>query len=253
MGAADGHDLLVTLGSTVRRPDRELEYLRVLRGQRSRAVVLAGSRVDDDNLLAELREHGEAFERAGGRVVVISQNRLPFDTIVIENRSGAKALATALAARGYEHFAVLGGPTKLLTARDRVQGFRDGISRAGLPAPLVVHGDFTRDGGHDAMAEVLDTGTQVDCTFAVNDVMAVGAMAACRSRGLRLPGDMALAGFDDIATLRDVDPGLTTVRLPLEEIGAMALELVVSAEGATGPRTRRVKGEVLIRESTPER
>ncbi|MBC9824102.1 LacI family DNA-binding transcriptional regulator [Terrabacter sp. MAHUQ-38] len=253
MGAAESHDLLVTLGSTVRRPERELDYLRVLRGQRSRAVILAGSRVDDESLLARLREQGEAFERSGGRVVVISQNRLPFDTVVIENRSGAKALATELTRLGYRSFAVLGGPNKLLTARDRVLGYRDGITKAGLPAPLVVHGDFTRDGGYNAMGDVLDSGTPVDCVLAVNDVMAVGAMAACRARGLRLPQDMALAGFDDIGTLRDVVPSLTTVRLPLEQIGALALNLVVSADDAGEARTRRVKGEVLVRESTPGR
>jgi LacI family transcriptional regulator len=77
-------------------------------------------------------------------------------------------------------------------------------------------------------------------------------MAACRDRGLSLPRDLALAGFDDIATLRDVDPGLTTVRLPLEEVGATALELVVTADGPE-PRLRRIKGEVILRASTPPR
>ena len=253
MRAAEGQDLLVTLGSTVGRPERELDYLRVLRGQRSRAVILAGSRVDDEALLTRLREQGQAFERSGGRVVVISQNRLPFDTVVVENRSGAKALATELTSRGYRRFAVLGGPSNLLTARDRVQGFRDGVSKAGAPAPFLVHGDFTRDGGYNAMMQVLDSEVEVDCVMAVNDVMAVGAMAAARERGLKLPHDIALTGFDDIATLRDVGPGLTTVRLPLEEIGAKALELVLSADGVAAPRARRIKGEVLIRESTPGR
>jgi LacI family transcriptional regulator len=96
---------------------------------------------------------------------------------------------------------------------------------------------------------VLDTKQRVE---AVNDVMAVGAMAACRDRGLHLPNDMALAGFDDIATLRDVDTGLTTVRLPLEDIGAAALNLVVTADGPE-PHLRRIKGEVIVRASTPKR
>jgi LacI family transcriptional regulator len=75
-------------------------------------------------------------------------------------------------------------------------------------------------------------------------------MAALRDRGVPLPSGMAVAGFDDIATLRDVTPALTTVRLPLEELGAGALEMVLQ-EPAEQPRVRRVRGEVVLRESTP--
>jgi LacI family transcriptional regulator len=252
MQSAEQHRLLVTLASTMHRPERELEYLTALRGQRSRAVILAGSRVDDAQLLASLREQIESFEKSGGRVVLISQQKLPVDTIVLENRRGARALATELAGLGYRRFAVLAGPRRLLTARDRLQGFRDGLVKLGLPAPVVIEGDFTRDGGYAAMTELLDAQPELDCVFAVNDVMAVGAMAACRDRGLQLPDDLALAGFDDIATLRDVTPGLTTVRLPLEAVGAAALEMVVTADGPE-PRQKRIRGEVVLRASTPPR
>jgi LacI family transcriptional regulator len=90
----------------------------------------------------------------------------------------------------------------------------------------------------------------IDCIFAVNDIMAVGAMAALRDHGFSVPGDVALAGFDDIATLRDVAPRLTTVRMPLTEIGTQAVKLVLQPP-APQPRLRRVKGDVVLRESTP--
>jgi len=254
MRTAEDNQLLVTVGSTARRPERELDYLAALRGQRGRAAILAGSRVDDPTLHEALAREVQAFEAGGGRVVVISQQRLPVDTVVVENHSGASALAAELVALGYRRFGVLAGPRSLLTARDRLDGFRDGLARAGVAAPeMVVRGAFTRDGGYAAMLELLDASDGIDCVFAVNDVMAVGAMAACRDRGLTLPDDLALAGFDDIATLRDVHPGLTTVRLPLEEIGALALELVVTAEEGAGPRQRRIEGEVVVRASTPVR
>ncbi len=254
MRAAEDNRLLVTVGSTARRPERELDYIAALRGQRGRAAILAGSRVDDPKLQESLAREIQAFEAGGGRVVVISQQRLPVDTVVIENRSGARALASELVALGYRRFGVLAGPRSLLTARDRLEGFRGGLANAGVPAPeAVVRGAFTRDGGHEAMLELLDTTEGIECVFAVNDVMAVGAMAACRDRGLSLPGDLALAGFDDIATLRDVHPALTTVRLPLEEAGAVALELVLTAEEGAAPRQRRIKGEVVVRASTPAR
>jgi LacI family transcriptional regulator len=250
--AAEGEQLVVTMACTFGREERELDYLAALRGQRARAVIIVGSRVQDRDLLDRLGAEVRAFEQAGGRVAFVSQRKIPADTVVVENRGGARALAEALCGLGHRRFAVLAGRADLLTARDRTAGFREGATRAGarIDATDVVYGGFTRDGGYAAMNELLDRGTEATCVFAVNDVMAVGAMAALRDRGVALPSGMAVAGFDDIATLRDVTPALTTVRLPLEELGAGAVEMVLQGP-ADQPRVRRVRGEVVLRESTP--
>ena len=90
-----------------------------------------------------------------------------------------------------------------------------------------------------------------DCVFAVTDVMAMGALARLRAGGLAVPADIALAGFDDILTLRDVYPPLTTVRLPLKRMGEMAAGLILSeAPAEAEPRVIPVPGEVILREST---
>ena len=99
-----------------------------------------------------------------------------------------------------------------------------------------------------------------DCVFAVTDVMAMGALARLRAGGLQVPADIALAGFDDILTLRDVYPPLTTVRLPLKRMGEMAASLVLAeaaspaaagpADDHQQPRVIPVPGEVILREST---
>ncbi|MEO6997049.1 MAG: LacI family DNA-binding transcriptional regulator [Terracoccus sp.] len=248
--AADDAGLLVMLSATLGRPEQEVRYLRALRAQRGRATIIVGSRRTerDPSLTTEIR----AFEAAGGRVVAISQARLPVDTLVIENRAGASALARELTTLGYTRFGVLAGPADLVTARDRHAGFEQGVVDAGGQPPVSVHGDFTRDGGYRAMSELLDSAAELDCVFAVNDVMAMGAIAACRDRGIRLPDDLALAGFDDIATLRDISPSLTTVRLPLIELGEQAMGLIAEAPVGS-PRRRRVKGTVVVRESTPPR
>ncbi|MCK9899629.1 LacI family transcriptional regulator [Frankia sp. Cpl3] len=255
MQAAEEHRLLVTLVSTQRRYGTEAEHIAMLRGQRGRAMILVGSRTRDRDATELLRQEIGTFTEAGGHVVAVSQRSFPVDTIVVENRAGARLLGHELTTLGYERFAVLAGPPELLTARDRLQGFRDGIARAGgglLPA-AVVTGPFTRDGGYAAMTELIARDLQPQCVFAVNDVMAVGAMAACRDHGIELPRDLAVAGFDDISTLRDITPGLTTVRLPLEQMGALAMDLVVTAEPGGSPRVRRVRGEVVVRASTPAR
>jgi LacI family transcriptional regulator len=250
--SADREGLLVTLASTGRDPGRELQFVAALRGQRARAIIIAGSRVDAPAQMARLAQELASYRASGGRVSMISQNRLPVDTVMLENHRAGSALAQALVELGHRRFAILGGPPDLLTAQDRLEGFQEGLTSAAarLPAAHVVPSDFTRDGGYEAMERTLDAGLDATCVIAVNDVMAVGAMAALRDRKLRCPADFAMAGFDDIVTLRDVTPSLTTVHFPLEEIGATALSLVIGTESPR-PRLRPVDGQVMIRESTP--
>ncbi|MFY1670501.1 LacI family DNA-binding transcriptional regulator [Plantactinospora sp. WMMB334] len=252
MRAAEHHGSIVTMYSTMGRAERELDYLVTLRGQRPRAVILAGSRSTDRALRDRLGDELRVIEEAGARVALISQHVLPVDTVLLENREGARLLARRLVELGHRRFAVLAGPRHLLTARDRLAGFRAGLADAGvaLSRTRVVHGEFTRDGGYATMRDLLDAGLRAGCVFAVNDVMAVGAISALRDHGVPLPHGVAVAGFDDIVTLRDVTPSLTTVRLPLEEVGAAALELVMQPR-ADRPRLRRIRAEVVVRDSTP--
>jgi LacI family transcriptional regulator len=146
---------------------------------------------------------------------------------------------------------VLAGPKALLTARDRLAGFRDGLREqdVALPRDAVVHGAFTRDGGYEAAEELLTRGTDATCVFAVNDVMAVGAMAALREHGVTVGEELSVAGFDDIAWLRDVSPSLTTVQMPLAQMGADAVRMVLDDEPSE-PRVLRVHGRVVLRDST---
>ncbi|MFD5828624.1 LacI family DNA-binding transcriptional regulator [Lentzea sp. NPDC060358] len=246
---AEAAGLVVVLGTTGRRPEREVELLSTLRAHRARAVVLAGSRTTDRASQARLAAEIDAFTEQGGRVACVSQAKLGTDTVVPGNRAGGRALARSLAELGHKKFAVLGGPPELVVARDRLAGFKAGLADAGIAPPVVVNGAFTRDGGHEAALELLASKTRATCVFAVTDVMAMGAMAALRERGVRVPEDMSIAGFDDIPTLRDTVPALSTVRLPLEEMGEIAAGLVLDG-GGDEARTVRVAGEVVLRAST---
>ena len=233
---ADARRLLVCISSTSATEAAEREYVALMRAQRARAVILIGSRSDDAAARDALRAEIAAFTRSGGRAVAVGQDLLGVDTILPENAAGAEALARAMVALGHRRFAVLAGPRGLLTARDRLDGFRAGLAAWSVPleAARIVHGPFTRDGGYEAMSAVLAAarGPLPDCVFAVTDVMAMGALARLRAGGLQVPADIALAGFDDILTLRDVYPPLTTVRLPLKRMGEMAAGLVLAEASA---------------------
>ncbi|MGZ0149453.1 LacI family DNA-binding transcriptional regulator [Kribbella sp. WER1] len=250
MRAADERNLLVMMASTFRDSDREIAYLSSLRAQRARAAVMIGSRRTDADSLARTAAEVDSFLNSGAGLALVSQSGMPAHTVEPDNRSGSADLARELVGLGYRKFAVLGGPETLATARDRRDGFVAGLAETGLEAVLVEAGDFTRDGGYVAAEQLLDRKTDVDCVFAVNDVMAVGAMSAFRDRGVDVPAELGVAGFDDIATLRDVWPGLTTVRLPLEQMGRRALELAVDGGD---PTTETFKAEVVLRESTARR
>ncbi|MEU4365630.1 LacI family DNA-binding transcriptional regulator [Promicromonospora sp. NPDC023987] len=278
--AAEREGLIVTLSSTEHSPGRELAFVELARRQRSRAIILAGSRAVLPGVLpgvpsgppsgeAAARMESDAkalesaltsFREAGGGVATIGQGVGDLPVVEIDNAGGAGDLARALHEIGYRSFGVLTGPTGLRTAADRTTGFLDTLAALGCPAldRDVVDGAFTRDGGYDAMTRLLSrTGAATadpepnrpEVVFAVNDVMAVGAMAAVRDAGLSVPDDVAVAGFDDIHTLRDVSPGLTTVRIPLDEVSEAAtmLALGAAASGAV------VRGEVVLRDSTPRR
>ncbi|WP_214415429.1 LacI family DNA-binding transcriptional regulator [Sphaerisporangium fuscum] len=245
--AADTHNMVVTLGTTYRDPEREIALVATLNAQRARAVLIAGSRLADEVMLRRLRAELDVYRASGGRVAIIGQDLLGTDTVAPLNHEGARDLAHALAGRGHRRFAVLAGPPGLYTALDRASGFAAGLAELGLPAPVVVHGGFDRDGGHTAAVELLRMGTDATCVFAVNDVMATGALSAMREHGVDVPGAMSLAGFDDAASLRDVVPSMTTVRLPLARMGTLAVDLALSSDGQ--PRVEHIEGEVVLRDS----
>ncbi|MCW2876785.1 MAG: transcriptional regulator, LacI family [Sphaerisporangium sp.] len=250
MRAADLHDMVVTIGTTRRDPEREIAHVASLTAQRTRVVLIAGSRDADDVMLRRFRAELDVYRATGGQVAIIGEPAFGVDTVSPLNHEGAYQLARALAGRGHQRFAVLAGPVLMLTAVERTAGFLDGLSDLGFPAPVLLHSRLDRNGGHDSALELLDMNTDVTCVFAVTDAMAVGALAAFRERGVQVPRDLSLAGFEDIPPLRDVVPALTTVRLPLARMGALALELALSHEDV--PRVEPVPGEVVLRESVSD-
>ena len=253
-------DRQVLLATTLRSTEQEIRAVNAFIGHRTDAIVLVGSRLNTDDGLRDQERLTNLLNRyrdLGGRITVIGQPLPGAHTIAPDNRAGAAALARALIAQtpaqAPEQFVILSGPAKLATAVDRTAGFTRELRRAGVKPLAVVPGEFTRDGGYEAAQQVIAALRPERrwgaCVFAVNDVMALGAIAAFRDAGLRTPRDVQVAGFDDIPTLRDHDPGLTTVALPLQEMGRRAIEMALAPD--TGDQSvTRVTGRVVLRAST---
>ncbi|MCZ2849377.1 LacI family DNA-binding transcriptional regulator [Modestobacter sp. VKM Ac-2978] len=252
MRQVEERELVVFLASTHSDVDRELEFVQTMRSHRVRALIICGSRTTDRAHNERLAHELEGYAAAGGQAAVISQDRLGTHAVVPQNRTGARALARELCRLGHRRFAVLAGPRGLLTSRDRLTGFREGLAAEGIDVAdlQVLHGEFTREGGESLAARLIAQGPLPTCVFAVNDVMALGALAGFRAAGVRVPDDVSLAGFDDIAPLRDVVPSLTSVHLPLEEMGARAAQLALDTEPQTTSQAVKVHAEVVLRDST---
>ncbi|ROS74628.1 LacI family transcriptional regulator [Curtobacterium sp. PhB130] len=260
--AADDAGLVVTITSTGGDATREREVLAVVAGLRPRAVVLAVSRhlggalADVHDAVAVLTAGGAGVSALVSDVDGATAGIEGVHPLVVRNRAGAADLAEALVEQGHRSFAVLAGDPELVTAHARVEGFVAGLAAHGirLEDSAFLHSAFTRDGGYEAMCRLLDAGSPPRCVFAVTDLMAVGALAAIRERGL-VPGvDVGVAGFDDVRMLADVTPALSTVRLPLEEIGARAVRRALgtddgTVDGAAGDGAE-IAGEVVLRAST---
>ncbi|HEU4730387.1 MAG TPA: LacI family DNA-binding transcriptional regulator, partial [Kofleriaceae bacterium] len=175
-------------------------------------------------------------------------------SLSIDSYGGARAMVRHLVARGHRSIAHVTGPVDNFDAHERERGYRDELA-ASLPRarPLVVRGDFTEASGYAAGRELgTRTRGRPAAVFAANDVMAIGCLAAFDALGLAVPRDIAVAGFDDIPLAAYVRPALTTMRVPIVELGRGAVERLAAAIAAPGvarPVTRTISPALVVRES----
>lgn len=249
VGAREG--LTVQICHTGRDPERELAQLRMLIANRVGAIIVAGSGLVDPALQAPAKAELQAFRRAGGRVAVIGRHHLGVDAVLPDNTEGARAVAQHLLDLGHRRLALATGSRQLTTVADRIAGVAEAFAAAGLDIDdvPVVEADFTRAGGKVAADRILDDHPGVTAVLALNDDMAIGVLSALRARGVSVPGQVSVTGFDDVAVAGDLAPSLTTVRLPMAEMGEQALLLALK-EPSSRPRRRTVGAELVVRDSS---
>ncbi len=177
------------------------------------------------------------------------------DSVTIHNMRGARAMVGHLISIGHERIAIIKGSAGNFDAAERLRGYHAALAEAEiLPDPsLEKTGDFTEAGGYDAALELLAEPNRPTAVFAANDSMAIGALSAFRESGVKVPGDIAVAGFDDIPLARFMDPPLSSVRVPISDLGATAVDMLLYAITHKNLHTRRrerVSTEVVIRRST---
>jgi LacI family transcriptional regulator len=248
---ADEQSLLVQICHSGRDPDRELRQIRNLIAQRVGIIIVAGSGYNDQRIEAEAKADLSAFQSLGGRVAVIGRHSLGVDAVLPDNEAGGRALGDHLVALGHRRIAVAAGTPALTTVADRLAGVAAGLHAHGLSLQdlPVVHTDFTRDGGRDAADQIMEEHPDTTAIVALNDAMAMGVLSALRSRRIAVPDQVSVVGFDDVSVAADLAPSLTTVRLPMTDMGRMALDLALKPRAAR-PRRRATGHRLIVRDST---
>jgi DNA-binding LacI/PurR family transcriptional regulator len=223
--------LLIFAGS-----DRERQRLaQYLAAHRVDGVLLVSVHADDPlpDLLAQLEIPA-----------VISGPRSAAETLTSvdsDNYGGARSAVEHLVSRGRRKIAHITGRLDVYGAQRRVDGYRDAMRDAGHEAVenLIEPGDFTEEGGRRAMTRLLARRPDLDAVFAGSDVMAAGARQVLREEGRRIPDDVALVGYDDSAIARHMDPPLTSVRQPIEEMGRRMIDLLLGEIADRRPAVSR--------------
>jgi LacI family transcriptional regulator len=170
---------------------------------------------------------------------------------VVDNHGGALAMMRHLRAGGHRRIAFVGGPDGNHEAAERLRGYRDGLRAR--QREHVLEGDFSEESGWAAGRAIARLQPLPDAVFAANDMMAIGCLAALSEAGLRVPEDIAVAGFDDIPIARYVSPTLTTIRVPIAALGAAALDALASRVDTTrggSSRTTVMPVELVARRAS---
>ncbi|MBT2265457.1 LacI family DNA-binding transcriptional regulator [Rhodococcus erythropolis] len=179
-------------------------------------------------------------------------NSLPF--VSGDDRLGGYLAGKHLLDCGYRDLGVIAGPDHASTSRERVAGFRDALTEAGLELPpnRIVASEFEVQGGVDAAAALLSGNPRPDAVFTVSDTIAIGVLGVARDLGLSIPDDLALVGYNDIPVVSQLPVPLTTVRSPARKIGATGLEHLLALISGKNVESVKLPVELIVRASTRE-
>ena len=210
----------------------ELRHVKVLCDYRAAGIVFASSGYVENPLDPELEQAVAGARAAGTEVVALAQRNFEAPSATVDNHACAREVTEHLISLGHKQIAFVEGPDGLHTSSQRLGGFRAAMQSAGLDPTLLVPGGFEYESGFQAALRLMAAGALPDAIIGANDEVAIGVLMSLRQAGVEVPGRVSVAGIDDTRSARFVE--LTTVRLPLYELGALGAQMLLGGEDGAG-------------------
>ncbi|MFF5990954.1 LacI family DNA-binding transcriptional regulator [Prauserella flavalba] len=248
---ADELGYAVVLCNSDDQTSRENRYLQVLEEQRVRGVLITPIEVSSDRL--------DALRKRGTPTVLVDRHdpRVNCCSVAVDDVVGGELAGAHLVAQGHERIVYFSGPLGLSQCADRLTGLRRSVAAAGLDPDAAIEvvdiPVMNARSTHDVARARYEQGEPATAAFCANDLMALGVLRAALSTGRRVPGDLAIVGYDDIEFAADAAVPLTSIRQPTQQIGRAAAQLLV--EECDNPDTHAhqqvmFKPELVTRDST---
>lgn len=241
-------DLSLLLCTTRDIRHREEEYTNLLEGQAVDGMLYLGAHPSNKRLAAAIK--------SGLAVVVIdeTQKRLPpVSTLTVDNFTGGFQATSHLIESGHRQIGYIGGPKDLPTEIERKRGYTEALTMAGisLESQVVVSGPYTEQFGISALPYIVTHTHQVTAAFCASDHTALGVISAAHTHGIKIPEQLSIVGFDDVAVAKYITPRLTTVRQPVSAIAKNAVEMLIDRinHPSAPPELRTLPVELVIRDS----
>jgi LacI family transcriptional regulator len=239
----------VIICNTDRQPQKVEGYLTLLQEKQCDGIIFAGGGRRGGQRLSSLPD-------LGIKVVLIGRHDVDLPAVAVDNRGGAHGATSHLIRQGHRRIGFIGGPPESTTTQDRQAGFETALSeqRISPDRRYLRYGDLRPQGGYQAMRELLELTERPTAVLIANDLMALGAIKAIRDEGLSIPRDLAVVGFDDILMASYMDPSLSTVAVPMYQLGQEAARTMLGllrGDGDSPAKTLPTK-LVVRRSSGPD-
>jgi LacI family transcriptional regulator len=245
---------LVIVCNSDRIPSIELRYLNTLNDYRVDGVIFAGGGLVDPGYVEEMRRALAVFTARGAVCVSLGKHLFESRAVVVDNERVVQAAVEHLVRLGHKDIAYLSGPRLLTTAQQRLSGYQAALERHGLASrpELVIDGDYKYDSGLRAAEAIHAMPRKPTAVVASNDLMGIGCIVGLKNLGYRIPDDISIAGVDDIPQAEIVDPPMTTVALPLYDLGAAGMETLIQARSgkASAAQVVTLPHRLVVRRST---
>jgi LacI family transcriptional regulator len=241
--AATAHGYSTFVTNSLDDPANKASRTEMMLQRRVEGMIF-GDAHHDDPLLADVAARGVPF-------VLVSRRSGDYLSVTCDDLLGGQLVGRRLLDAGRKDLAVLAGLPFASTAIERTQGAVDAFAEAGLRVPpeRIAWGPFDAAGGREAAEKLLAAEPYPDAIFATNDFAAIGALGVLRDRGLRVPDDIALIGYNDTPIAAELPTPLTTVHSPMHQMGRHGIELLIEVLGGGRPESERLSPTLVVRES----